>query len=154
VASAPEGRATIAEIAARFRISENHLTKVVHFLGKEGLLLNTRGRGGGLALAMPSNAINLGEVVRMTERGDTPAECFRAKGNHCALTGSCKLETVLAEAIDAFHGVLDRYTLADLVRQRGAIVRILFPAPPGKDEHARAGYSAPRRRASKTSGSV
>ena len=31
-----------------FGVSENHLTKVVHFLGKQGWLANVRGKGGGL----------------------------------------------------------------------------------------------------------
>ena len=34
LAAAPDGRATIAEISEAFDISEHHLTKVVHFLGK------------------------------------------------------------------------------------------------------------------------
>ena len=139
-ASAPDGRATIAEIAKSFDISENHLTKVVHFLGKEGLLLNMRGRGGGLRLALPPAEINLAEVVRKTEGGDVPAECFNHDTNKCSLTGRCRLEGVLAEAIDSFYEVLGKYTLADLVKNRAAITRILF------HDHAPAEKS-PRKRA-------
>ena len=127
LASAPDGRATIAEIAESFGISENHLTKVVHFLGKESLLVNTRGRGGGLRLAVPPEQVNVGEVVRKTEGGDAPAECFREQENHCTLIGRCKLEHVLGEAIESFYAVLGRYTLADLVRNKGTLVKILFP---------------------------
>lgn len=124
-AAAPDGRATIGEIARAFGISENHLTKVVHFLGKEGLLLNVRGRGGGLRLALPPSEINVGVVVRKTENNDVPAECF-GEHNTCPLTGRCRLEDVLAQAIEAFHAVLARYTLADLVKNRGVIAKILF----------------------------
>jgi Rrf2 family nitric oxide-sensitive transcriptional repressor len=67
VATAPEGRARIADIASTYRISEHHLVKVVHHLGKEGLLANTRGRGGGLRLARPASQINVGHVVRTAE---------------------------------------------------------------------------------------
>ena len=126
MATTTDGRATIAEIAKSFDISENHLTKVVHFLGKEGLLLNVRGRGGGLRLALPPAQINVAEVVHKTEGGDVPAECFKQDENKCCLTGRCKLEGVLAEAIDAFYEVLGRYTLADLVKNRAVIAKVLF----------------------------
>ena len=124
VAAAPEGRATIAEIAQAFAISENHLVKVVHLLGREGFLLNTRGRGGGLALARPAKEINVGAIVRLAEGGDFVAECFRAD-NRCSIAPVCRLAGVLEEALGAFYAVLDRYTLADLVHNKGRIASIL-----------------------------
>ena len=125
VASAPEGRATIAQIARAFAISEHHLVKVVHRLGKAGFLANTRGHGGGLRLAQPASEIGVGRVLRATEGPDRLAECFDCAHNACALSGRCHLAGVLAEATRAFHEVLDRYTLEDLVRDRAPIVHIL-----------------------------
>jgi Rrf2 family transcriptional regulator, nitric oxide-sensitive transcriptional repressor len=124
----PEHRATIAEVATAFGISENHLVKVAHFLGKEGLLENTRGHGGGMRLATAPERINLAEVVRRTEGGDLPAECFDPEHNRCVISGGCKLRGVFHEAVNAFYAVLARYTLADLVRNRSALAKILFPA--------------------------
>ncbi len=129
VAAAPEGRATIAEVANAYRISENHLVKVVHVLGKAGVLFNSRGRGGGFRLAGPAADINIGRVVRITECGDLPAECFDAEHNECVLAGSCRLEGVLHEALRAFYAVLDRYTLADLAVNRRQLARILRFSP-------------------------
>lgn len=128
VATAPEGRATIAEIARAYGISEHHLVKVVHVLGREGFLVNTRGRGGGLRLAQPAKAIGVGAVVRAAEGLDVPVECFDPDRNTCILAGSCWLAGVLAEAMRAFHAVLDRYTLADLVRDRSTMMAILHRA--------------------------
>jgi Rrf2 family nitric oxide-sensitive transcriptional repressor len=124
VATAPVGHATIAEVARAFAISENHLVKVVHLLGREGLLLNTRGRGGGLALARPVAGIKVGEVVRMTEGGDHLAECFEDAGN-CAIAPVCRLAGVLGEAMAAFYRVLDGCTLADLVENRRELAAIM-----------------------------
>ncbi len=129
LAARPGRRATIAEIAASFEISENHLTKVVHFLGKSGWLANVRGKGGGLELGLAPELIGVGAVVRLTEGEALPAECFSAEGGHCAITPICKLRDVLGEAVDAFYKVLDRYTLADLVHNRQAIARMLFIEP-------------------------
>ena len=126
LATDPERRATISEIARAFDISENHLMKVVHGLGKAGLLANVRGKGGGMQLAKPPDAINIGKVVRFTEGHPMPAECFDRERNACVITPICHLRRVLGEAVQAFYAVLDRYTLADLVRNRNALARTLF----------------------------
>jgi Rrf2 family transcriptional regulator, nitric oxide-sensitive transcriptional repressor len=125
IASAPDERATIAQVARAFAISEHHLVKVVHQLGRMGVLVNTRGRRGGLRLARPASAINVGEVVRATEGSDIAAECFDRERNTCPIAGKCRLERALAEALDAFHAVLARHTLEDLVSNRRVLARVL-----------------------------
>jgi Rrf2 family transcriptional regulator, nitric oxide-sensitive transcriptional repressor len=129
LAAQPQQRATIAEVAATFEVSENHLTKVVHFLGKAGWLANVRGKGGGLELAMPPELIGIGKVVRETE-GVALAECFGNDGGHCSIAEICRLRGVLGEAIMAFYAVLDRYTLADLVHNRHSLAKVLFTEKP------------------------
>jgi Rrf2 family transcriptional regulator, nitric oxide-sensitive transcriptional repressor len=126
LAAEPGRRGTIAEIAQAFDISENHLMKVVHLLGREGLLANVRGKGGGLQLAQPPRSINVGEVVRITEGRPLPAECFDADRNACVITPVCRLRGVLSDAVKAFYAVLDRYTLEDLARNRNALAPLLF----------------------------
>ena len=121
----PDRRSTIAEIATAFSVSESHLMKVVHFLGKHGFLANVRGKGGGLMLARPPEAINVGAVVRLTEADSLAAECFDRENNTCVITPACQLRKVLGEAIEAFHAVLARYTLSDLVCQRRSLSRLL-----------------------------
>ena len=73
----------------------------------------------------------MGEVVRATEGADVPAECFDPGRNACPLAGTCALERVLAEAMLAFHRTLARYSLADLVANRGMLVKILHMPAPG-----------------------
>lgn len=129
VACAPEGQATIAQVANAFAISENHLVKVVHMLGREGFLVNTRGRGGGLRLARPARAIVVGEVVRAAEGADVPAECFDPQGARCAIGRVCRLRGVLARAVEAFHEVLDSCTVEDLIDDRGPVASVLHRLP-------------------------
>ena len=88
-------RANIGEIAARYRISENHLVKVVHGLVRGGFVTSYRGKGGGIALARAADDINVGEVVRFCERQPRPAECF-GSDNACVITEACGLADVLA----------------------------------------------------------
>jgi Rrf2 family nitric oxide-sensitive transcriptional repressor len=119
-------RATIAEIAESFAISENHLVKVVHFLGKQGWIETVRGKGGGILLAMPPAQVSVGKVVRDTEGAAMPAECFSEDGGNCVISDACRLKGVLGEAVKAFYAVLDRYTLEDISRNRQALGRVLM----------------------------
>ena len=105
---------TIAEIAEAHKISRSHLTKIVVQLSNAGLLETTRGRGGGLKLKRPADQIVLGEVVRLTETDFIQVECFDPEHDTCRLSGHCRLQSVLHQALDAYLAVLDGLTLADL----------------------------------------
>ena len=118
-------RCTIREIADAYGISENHLMKLIHQLGQKGFVTTTRGKNGGLELAMPASEINLGEVVRTTEGSLQLVECFagRAK-NSCPIAGPCRLTGVLETALQAFFDVLDQHTLEDMLTPAPAFQRI------------------------------
>ena len=125
LATDPGRRATIAEIARAFDVSENHLMKVVHFLGKAGWLRNVRGKGGGLELARSPDEIRIGAVIHDCET-QLPAECFDSATNTCVITGACRLRHALAEATASFYEVLDRYTLADITGNHRVLAKILL----------------------------
>lgn len=120
----PQGVATIQEIAAHYNISRNHLMKVANRAVQAGYVAAVRGRAGGLKLAKPPAAINIGDVLRNTEDWNI-VECFESASNGCAITGGCGLKPVLAEALDAWFAVLDRYTLADVTSSRNILVQLL-----------------------------
>lgn len=106
---------TVTEIAKAYRISRNHLVKVAAMLVKIGVVEATRGRHGGLRLALPPDRINVGRLVRKTEPDFALVECFDKKTNACVITPFCSLKDVLFEAQARFLEVLDRHTLADLL---------------------------------------
>lgn len=126
--AAKGGPSTIAEVACRFKISRNHLVKVVHSLGKTGLIKTERGKLGGIRLARPAEDIRVGEVVRRMEVNFHLVECFCPAQNQCPITPVCDLKRVLEEAFESFMTVLDRYTLADMVRDREPILALLRPS--------------------------
>lgn len=103
---------TITEISDFYRISRNHVAKVVASLTQKGYLQGVRGKGGGLKLAQAPQAINLGSLVEAFEPLEI-VECFGAK-NNCVISPQCQLKKVLYEAKQAFLGVLKTYTLADI----------------------------------------
>ena len=113
LAGEPHRSFSTGEIADEFGISRNHLAKVVRDLADGGFITTQRGVGGGLALARPSQAISLGEVVRALEGTSALVECFRPDGGACVLTPRCRLKTRLAAAREAFLRELDKTTLAE-----------------------------------------
>lgn len=116
LAARPDRLSSIGEMARTYRISHNHLMKVVHDLRKEGFVDAVRGRSGGIRLARAASEISVGEVVRHTEGGFDLVDC-----ESCVIARACSLTAALHEARRAFMAVLDGYSLADLVadRQRG-----------------------------------
>ena len=126
LAARPERLATIEEIAAAYGISANHLMKVVHNLSRHAFIVTVRGRGGGMRLAKPPAAITVGDVLRKTEEDLALVECFRAD-NTCRITPACELRHALAEALDAYLDVLERWTLARLVHKPQRLTRLFAP---------------------------
>ncbi len=106
---------TITEIAESHGISRSHLTKIVQQLAARGWLETTRGRGGGMRLAVPAKDLCLGTIVRATETDFAVVECFEPSLNQCRMNQNCRLKGVLNQATQGFLAVLDGVTLADLV---------------------------------------
>lgn len=119
-----ERLATISEVAEAYSISRAHIMKVAHQLGVAGLVETVRGRSGGLRLAKPPEVIRVGEVLRLTEPDFDMVPCFEAP-DMCRITSGCLLKNALGEATSAYLGVLDRYTLADLVADQRALKALL-----------------------------
>ena len=111
-----EQMVTITELADFYHISRNHLVKVVHNLGIQGYIHTTRGKNGGMRLARSANEIVIGDVVRKMEPDFELLECFNAATDHCVITRTCSLKSVLFSARDDFLATLDKYTVADAVK--------------------------------------
>lgn len=116
----PDRLCSIAEVADAYGISQNHLMKVVNQLARSGYIESVRGRFGGIRLGKAPEEINIGTLVRHTEEGFDLADC----GN-CVIAPACGLTGVFKEALGALFGVLDRYSLADLLKKRQDLVRLL-----------------------------
>jgi len=109
---------TIAEIAEMYRVSENHLMKIVHRLGQHGYIETLRGKGGGMRLARPADRIRIGDLVRDTEENMDLAECFNPRNRDCPMLPECALQAALITARESFLGTLNNYTVADLIANK------------------------------------
>ncbi|KMY46205.1 Rrf2 family transcriptional regulator [Bacillus sp. FJAT-27916] len=121
----------IKDIAAAYGISKNHLTKIIYHLGKLGYIETIRGRNGGIRLAIDPMDINIGELVRKTEEDFAIVECFTSD-DHCPISPVCSLRSILNQALLAFIGVLDAYSLEDISRNKGMLLKMLQQSAPSE----------------------
>ena len=116
---------TIPELVRHFDISRGHLMKVVHGLARTGYLQTIRGKNGGLRLACPPAAIRVAAVVRDMEPELGVLGCLQDRAGYCRIEECCVLRRALRDATAAFLATLDRYTVADLIEPRRALVHLL-----------------------------
>ncbi len=121
----PQHQATITEVADSYKVSRNHLVKVVHNLSNMGYIKTTRGRGGGMLLAYKPEEINIGEVIQKTEPNFNMVECFDKENNTCPIAPGCALIKALKVAKSSFLDVLNQYTLADVVANADELAALL-----------------------------
>jgi len=127
LASSNEDKVTAARIAKSYDISFHHVAKAAQWLTRNGYLLSSRGREGGLSLRRAPETINIGEILRATERdaGTPLVDCMREGGGDCRIRSSCGLKFALSEAENAFYDVLSKFSLKDITRQNSAIAKLL-----------------------------
>lgn len=119
----PNGRqSSINEVCETFGLSRNHVNKIVHQLGKLGLIQTRRGKSGGIALGMPPEQINIGKVVVDLEASLNIIDCRQPV---CRLLPVCRLKGMFAEAATAFVSSLEQYTLADLLGDQKQMIQVL-----------------------------
>jgi Rrf2 family transcriptional regulator, cysteine metabolism repressor len=112
----------IQEIAARQAIPQRYLEQVLLALKRAGLLTSKRGSTGGYHLGKSPEEVTVGAVLRAVEGGGAPFESVpygRRNGGH-----EDDLGELWDEITEAVAGVVDRWTLGDLVtrteERRGA----------------------------------
>ncbi|MCM8526036.1 MAG: Rrf2 family transcriptional regulator [Lentisphaeraceae bacterium] len=117
VAERSDQQISTKDISDFYKISHNHLVKVVNNLGKLGYLSLKRGRyGGGITLAKKPEEINIGQVVEKIEPMIL-VECFDAAKDSCAITSNCRLKGVLHRAKVNFIDQLKMTNLKDLINK-------------------------------------
>lgn len=113
VLASKRARCTVPELGEWLRVPTNHLAKVVQTLQQEGWVATTRGRGGGVELAVDPAGLSVGAVVRRTETRFDLVECF-GEDHRCPLVPGCRLANAMGDARDAFLDSLDLMSIAEL----------------------------------------
>jgi Rrf2 family protein len=110
----------IATLSKEELIPLKFLEVILLDLKRHGLLESKKGKGGGYLLSRPPSTITLGSVIRMIEGPLAPLPCasetaFRACPE-CKDIETCGIRIVMRQVRDAMVSVLDKTTLADLLR--------------------------------------
>ncbi|HHX8430795.1 TPA: Rrf2 family transcriptional regulator [Legionella pneumophila] len=109
---------TIKDITEAYTLSGHHMIKIIHNLAKIGLIKTTRGKNGGITMAVNPLEINLGALILKLESNFDLVPCFNKEKANCCIAPVCKLKHILYQAQKSFMNVLNQFTLADIVHNK------------------------------------
>ena len=105
----------LKEIAGRQNISEKYMEQIISILNKAGYVRRTRGAQGGYQLVKNPAEYTVGMVLRLTEGSLAPVECLNENALKCEREDICATVEVYKRIYDAINGVIDNFTIADLL---------------------------------------
>ena len=108
----------VSELAEKERIPVKFREQIMQLLKEEGFVESQRGKFGGYRLARPSAKITVGSVVRMIDGPLAPIGCVSHTAYEkcsCPDEVHCGLRMLMLDVRNAIAGILDRYSLADVV---------------------------------------
>lgn len=107
---------TLAEIAERQDISVPYLEQLFAKLRRAGLVISTRGPGGGYRLAQDAGAITIARIMVAVDESLRATKCVGSMGEGCAGDRARCLTHNLWEAMSSHvHLFLQQTTLADVI---------------------------------------
>jgi Rrf2 family protein len=117
-----EGPTLIATLSQEERIPLKFLEAILLDLKGHGLLSSKKGKGGGYCLSRPPSTVTIGSIIRMMEGPLAPLPCasetdFRPCAE-CRDIETCGTRIIMRQVRDAIAGVLDKTTLADVIRRQ------------------------------------
>jgi Rrf2 family protein len=135
----------VAELAENDRLPVKFLEQIMQALKEAGFISSARGKFGGYRLARPATKITIGEVIRRLEGPLAPIGCVSQTAYEkctCPDEEHCGLRMLMLDVRNAIAGILDRYTLADVVevtlrKLRRDGLPLPFSAPPRSARPAR-----------------
>jgi Rrf2 family protein len=108
----------VSEMAEREKLPIKFLEQILQALKEAGVVASTRGKFGGYRLAKPPREITIGQVVRLMDGPLAPIGCVSQTAYEkcsCPDEVHCGLRMLMLDVRNAISGIVDRYTLADVV---------------------------------------
>ena len=105
----------IKDVSLRQGISVKYLEQIVAILNRAGYVKSVRGSQGGYLLTRDPKDYTVGMILRLTEGDLSPVTCLGEGENTCPRIEGCVTLRLWSELNEAIKGVIDKYTLADLM---------------------------------------
>lgn len=108
----------VSELAEKEHMPVKFLEQIMQTLKGEGIVKSQRGKFGGYALAKPAREITIGSIVRFIDGPLAPIGCVSQTAYEkcsCPDEVHCGLRMLMLDVRNAISGILDRYSLADVV---------------------------------------
>lgn len=119
LAKHPKGEIVLKKDICRTQdVTPAFLTKILQPLIKAGVVSSQRGVGGGFLLNKSADEITLLDILEAEEGPLRLNHCLVEKGV-CQRDSLCSAHKVWAEAQDSMIEVLQRHSIAELVKQEG-----------------------------------
>jgi Rrf2 family protein len=116
-----EGPILIGTLAREEAIPIKFLEAILLDMKGRGLLDSKMGRKGGYFLSRPPSAVTIGSIIRVIEGPLAPLPCASETAfkpcEECQDVENCGTRIIMRRVRDAISDVLDRTTLADLIKQ-------------------------------------
>jgi Rrf2 family protein len=107
---------TAKEIAAKYEISYELLSKLLQKLTKSGIVVSTQGMHGGYSLAKKPDQIQVSYIINVIEEEKaTIAECSAEGGENCSLFDGCSIRKPLGKMQHNLNALLEKTTLEQIV---------------------------------------
>jgi Rrf2 family protein len=116
-----EGPILISTLAKEESIPLKFLEAILLDLKGHGLLASKSGKGGGYQLTRPPSTVTIGSLIRVLEGPLSPLPCASETAfkpcDECVDIETCGTRMIMRQVRDATADILDRTTLADLLRR-------------------------------------
>lgn len=113
----PSERVRVEDIAEQLEVPRNYLSKILHVLGRTGVLTSSRGPGGGFQLARPASELLLADIVEQFDQLGSEPSCLLGRPE-CSDYNPCSAHEQWRDVSRAVDEFFRRTSLADLTRDR------------------------------------
>ena len=121
------GPVLVSRLADEERIPKDFLNLILLELKNHGLVQSKRGKNGGYVLARSPDRISLASIIRLLSGPLAPVPCVSVSSpspcDVCRDGEVCGLRPTMKEVRDATAGILEKTSLADVVRRAAALAK-------------------------------